>query len=230
MIVAIHQPNYLPWLGYFDKMYKSDVFVLLDDVQFPTGKQHYGHRNKIRGNMGEKWLTLPVSNRSAGLKFNEVQISDNGWHAEHLRLITEFYRKTRYFDAYYPILSQDFAECKVLSDITIKYIGIIKSLLKLKTKIVLSSKLNITGTGAERILNILKHFHADTYVSGTGPGSMRYIDEEEFVRNNIRLVWQNYISPEYKQRFNPFIPNLSIIDALFNLSAPVIKEQLISRI
>ena len=75
MIVSIHQPNYLPWIGFFDKINRSDVFVIFDDVQFPRGKKHFGHRNKIKTNVGDKWLTVPIKNKSDLVPFNKTIIN-----------------------------------------------------------------------------------------------------------------------------------------------------------
>jgi len=102
MIVSIHQPNYLPWLGFFDKIKQSDLFVIFDDVQFPRGKKHFGHRNKIKTNTGSKWLTVPIKNKSDMVSFNNTIINyELDWNKKHLNLIKSFYQQAPYFEEYY---------------------------------------------------------------------------------------------------------------------------------
>ena len=105
MKVSIHQPNYLPWLGFFNKISQSDVYVVFDDVQYPMGKDFH-NRNQIKTNNGKTWLTIPVIGKSERRKFNEIQIKDNGWNEKHLNNIKNFYGKTKYFNDYYPDLEK----------------------------------------------------------------------------------------------------------------------------
>ena len=102
MIISIHQPNYLPWMGFFDKIARSDIFVIFDNVQFPRGKKHFGHRNLIKTDGEPKWLTVPLNGKSELKNFNEIEINHNGWNDNHLNLIKNFYRKSKYFNVYYP--------------------------------------------------------------------------------------------------------------------------------
>lgn len=218
MIVSIHQPNYLPWLGFFDKISKSDTFVIFDDVQFPRGKNHFGHRNLIKTNAGSKWLTIPLVGKSEFKNFNEIEINYNGWNNEHVRLIDVFYNKTKYFNNYYPdiknIIEQSYNN---LSELNITLINYFLKCLDIKTNIVLSSNICPSDmSGSDKILYILDQLKATKYISGTGPGSLRYINEDDFKTRNIELVWQHYNHPVYKQQYGDFIPYVSIIDLLFN--------------
>lgn len=220
--VSIHQPNYLPWLGYFDKICKSDVFVVFDDVQFPRGKQHFGHRNLIKSPNGEsKWLTVTLKDKNSLKNFNEVELSTEvDWKNSHLNLIKSFYRKTRYFDKYFSllesILTKDFPS---LSHLNVAIIKEFLNVMDIHTQIVFSSDICKGNglSGNEKILFILKSLEADRYVSGTGEGSMRYINESEFKNNNIELVWQHYEHPVYDQIFpeKGFLKNLCFLDLLF---------------
>ena len=90
MNVSIHQPNYLPWLGFFNKVAQSDIYVVFDDVQYPMGKDFH-NRNQIKTNNGKTWLTIPVVGKSERRKFNEIQIKDNGWNEKHLNNINTTY-------------------------------------------------------------------------------------------------------------------------------------------
>lgn len=218
--VGIHQPNYLPWLGFFDKLAKSDVFVIFDNVQFPRGKQHFGHRNMIKSPNGEgKWLTVPLVGKSEMKNFNEIPINYNGWNLDHLNLIKSYYGKSRKFDNlfYSELESVLKVEYKSLSQLNTSIIRLIMKWLDIRTELVFCSELcgdNVTG--GERIMHLLKTLGATHYISGTGPGSMRYINEVEFLENNIQLVWQNYVHPKYPQQYGEFKENMSVIDLILN--------------
>lgn len=218
MTVSIHQPNYMPWLGYFDKMAKSDVFVVFDDVQFPRGKNHFGHRNQIRTNAGSKWLTVPLVGKSDFKKFNEIQVNYNGWNQEHIRLLECFYNKTPFFQHYYnDIKSLLEAYYDNLTELNMALIRYFAKCLQIDTKIVFSSQIEVPHTGgSEKIFNILSSLKASRYISGTGPGSMRYIDARAFVDRGIELIWQHYNHPTYRQQHSSFMPFMSVVDLLFN--------------
>jgi len=217
MIVSIHQPNYLPWLGYFDKIKKSDCFVIFDDVQFPRGKNHFGHRNYIKTNTDKKWLTVSVRDKSSLKPFNVIEISDN-WQDEHVRLIEAFYSRAPYFTQYFPKLKELICrEYCCLSDLNVELLKYFLEVLNIKTKLIKSSEICPPDiAGFDRILYILEKLNATKYISGTGPGSMRYIDEEVFNAKGIELIWQHYDHPTYSQQYGEFIPYMSIVDLLFN--------------
>ena len=220
MIASIHQPNYLPWLGYFNKIVRSDVFVIFDDVQFPIGKKgFFGNRNQIKTNSGQLWLTVPVLDRSKCKNFNEIKINYNGWNEKHVKNIENFYRKSPYFDLYYEdiknLLLQEYDN---FSELSTKLITYFMNVLDINTKIMHSSEIckDVDLTGMDKIFYILEQLKADTYISSDGPGSRRYIKEEDFNDKNIKLIWQNFEHPTYKQMHGDFISHLSIIDLLFN--------------
>ena len=219
MFVSIHQPNYLPWLGFFDKIKSSDKFVIFDNVQFPRGKKHFGHRNKIKTNNGDIWLTVPLIGKSELKDFNTISINyENEWIQKHLNLIKNFYKKSPYFSKYYENLESILAKkYDSLHELNTSLILFFLKELKIETEILYASEICPSEIkGADRINFILKELKATNYISGTGPGSLRYIDEQEFKNNNINLIWQNYKHPVYKQQYKNFIPYMSIIDLLFN--------------
>jgi hypothetical protein len=220
MIVSMHQPNYLPWIGFFDKIKQSDVFVLLDDVQFPRGKKgFFGHRNKIKTNAGEKWLSVPIKNKSDLVPFNKTIINyETDWRQQHCNLIKEFYKKSKYFLDYYEKISNIIMKKhNSLTDLSVELIVYFMGELKINTELKYASDLvdnNISG--GERIIKILEELGATHYLTGSGPGSMRYINEDEFNSKGINLSWQLYEHPKYEQLYGDFIPYLSVIDLLFN--------------
>ena len=220
MTVSIHQPNYLPWIGYFNKIVRSDTFVIFDDVQFPVGKKgFFGNRNKIKTNNGELWLTVPVLDRSSRKNFNEIKINNNGWSGKHISNIENFYKKSPYFNLYFNdlknILSVDYDNFSSLSITLIKYFI---DKLDLSTNIVLSSDIckDSKLQGLEKIFFILDNLKAQKYLSSDGPGSIRYINENDFKLKNIELIWQKFNHPTYNQLHGDFKSYLSIIDLLFN--------------
>jgi hypothetical protein len=217
---AIHQPNFLPWLGYFHKISMVDKFVFFDDVQFPRGKT-YGNRVKIRTNNGEAWITVPVLSKGDMQNFNEILINNTfPWQRKILKTIELSYKKAGSFAKYYEGFSKVFLkEYEKLTDLNIALIRYFSEALGLKVSFYLSSEIETQpGDNAEdKILGILKHLGADVYVSGSGAGSRRYIDESRFESEKIGIVWQKFNSPVYPQLWGgDFLPDLSIIDLLFN--------------
>jgi len=216
MIVSIHQPNYIPWVGFFNKILSSDIYVVFDDVQFPRGKD-YANRNQIKTNNGKKWLTIPVNGKSQLKPWNQIEINDNGWIDRHLVLLESFYKKSEYFTTYYPELKNIYLKGhSKLIDLNLDIIKYILKKLDSKTRIVMSSDIKTNKQGMDKIFHILKELNATTYISGNGEGSKRYIDEKAFEKNDIELIWQNYTQIKYKQQHGEFISYMTILDLLFN--------------
>ena len=216
MIVSIHQPNYIPWIGFFNKILSSDIYVVFDDVQFPRGKD-YANRNQIKTNNGKMWLTASVLGKKDLKPWNQIEINNNGWKEKHLTNIESFYKKTPYFKSYFLFLKRIYeTDHKLLLDLNLDLIIFFLGCLDKIPNIILSSDIKTELTGLDKILYILKDQKATKYISGDGEGSRRYIDEQLFKDNNIELIWQNYKHPTYKQLYGEFIPYLSILDLLFN--------------
>jgi hypothetical protein len=205
-------------MGFFDKISRSDVFVIFDNVQFPRGKQHFGHRNLIKTDREPKWLTVPLNGKSELKSFNEIEINYNGWSDNHLNLIKNFYRKSKYFNVYYGDLESILkVNYKTLSELNSALIKYFLNVMDIKTQVVFCSEICPNEvSGGDRIIYLLKKLNATKYISGTGPGSMRYINEQEFKDNNIELVWQHYTHPKYTQLYGDFKPYMCILDLLFN--------------
>jgi len=218
MIVAIHQPNYLPWLGYFHKMAGSDVFVLLDDVQLVRGKS-FTTRNRVKTANGVQWLTVPVKEKGELKLIKDTQVVQDGkWQRKHWNAIQLSYKKAPYFDRYERQLAQIYNGCRWenLCELNVTLTELVKNLLAISTKLILSSEMNVAGTGEEKVLSILKALKADKYITGEGDGSKRYVTEEAFEGNDIELIYQKFEHPVYHQLWGDFVPNLSIIDLLLN--------------
>lgn len=215
-IVAIHQPNFLPWLGYFYKIYLSDYFVLLDDVQY--SKNNFINRNKIKTPNGEQWVTIPVMHSgNFGQLIKDVKIDNPTKNLNKIiKTIEMNYAKSKYYNIYKNEFIQIFEGSRdSLYELNKKLIYWCLQQLEIKTKVITSSSINnVQGESTERLVSICRELNATTYLSGFG-GS-KYQDITVFRENNINIQVYNFHHPQYTQLWNAFIPNLSIIDLLFN--------------
>ena len=214
MIASIHQPAYIPWLGYFDKLSKSDIHIFFDDAEY--SKNNLFNRNKIKTPQGAIWLTVPIKYKS-GLPINKTKIDNSSvWQEEHWKTLNANYARAPHFKKYSDIFfkkiySQDW---EFLSDLTIEMNKIIADLLEIKVKFMKSSDLNVEGKRNEKLINLCKKAEADVYLSGQG--ARVYMDENLFLLNNIKVIYQEFQHPAYEQLWGDFIPNLSAFDFLFN--------------
>jgi hypothetical protein len=215
MIIAIHQPQFLPWLGYFHKMSVSDGFCLLDTVQYK--KNEWQNRNRIRTATGWQWLTVPVSFRFPEM-INEVRINNSvNWKRKHIQALSTNYRKATFFSEIMPFLEEAYSkEWHSLSELNISVIIEMRNYLGLGDKeITVASQMgNLSEEPTERLIDICKLMGADTYLSG--PDGPNYMDMDAFARNGIQVVVQEFHHPLYRQCFDGFESHMSIIDLLFN--------------
>lgn len=216
MKIGILQPGYLPWLGFFEQVHRSDVFVIYDDVQYD--KHGWRNRNRIKTANGIQWLTVPVH---VSLKepclIKDVEIDNRqSWRKKHLLSIRQNYMKAPWYKDYIGIFEEAYSrEWKYLVDIDMYFIeGLVESLGIRGKKIIRSSSLDLEGDRIERLIKICKTFSADTFYEGTA--GRDYIDELVFTRQGIAVLFQDYVHPVYKQLYGEFIPYLSVIDLLFN--------------
>lgn len=232
MIISIHQPNYIPWIGYFHKIAHSDVFVVFDDIQFPRGKD-FIFRNKIKTENGAKWLSIPIKNRSEFVSIKNAEINnDIEWNKKHINSIYSNYHKTEFFENYFKKIESIIdKKWKLLIDLNLEINKTILDLLKINTKIVRSSDLNIKESGTMKVLKIIQKFNGDTYLTGWGPGSRRYIvgNEMRFSESGVDIKLQKITIPQYNQYFDDFVPNLSILDMLFNVEIEKIRKNINSQ-
>lgn len=216
MIASIHQPNFLPWLGFFNKILRSDVYIVFDDVQFPRGKD-YAFRNKIKQPSGETWITLPVSNKSNLVPWHDAIISDTDWKIKHIQQIDNAYHKTPYYTDIMPLITScyDFQTSSVL-EFNLNFISTVLTYFDWHGTVIRSSTLELNTSGLDKIIDILQYVTATEYITGEGAGSARYINADVFENINIKLTYQNFKHPIYTQQHGNFIENMSIIDLLFN--------------
>ena len=215
MIVAIHQPQFLPWLGYFHKMMTVDAFCLLDDVQFK--KNEWQNRNRIKTAQGWQWLTLPVKYRFPE-KINDVSINDAvNWQRKHLESLKHNYRKAPFYNDYIGILENAYQTVwENISDLNCHLIEKLRQALGIQNRpIARSSQLGgLSEDPTQRLVDICRAMGGDTYLSGAdGP---KYMDMEKFKTNGIKVIVQDFQHPIYPQCFDGFQSHMAIIDLLFN--------------
>lgn len=230
MIVSIHQPNFLPWLGYFYKLTQCDVFVLLDNVQYT--KNSFINRNRIKTPRGADWLTVPVIIKGRfGQLIRDVEINSSvDWRKKHLGTLEANYRKAKYFEPIFQGLETIYSvnDWINLCELNIMLLEWALSILGLKKNLVRASDLNLEGESTQLLIDIIKELGGDTYLSGFGGAN--YQEEELFEKAGITLTYYDFKHPVYPQLWNDFIPNLSIIDLLFNCGSESLDVLLGSKV
>jgi hypothetical protein len=213
--VAVLQPGYLPWLGFFDQLARSDVFVIYDDVQFD--KHGWRNRNRVKSPAGPHWLTVPVLHSGKNSPANHtVEIDQTQpWARKHLGSIRQFYGSAPFLSLYFPELEELLhRQWLRLIDLNLALLGLLCRWLDLRPTIVRSSLLGLSGGQSERLLNHCLHFGATRYLSGSA--ARDYIDTALFGRHGIEIVWQDYAHPVYPQLHGAFVSHLSTLDLLLN--------------
>ena len=213
MKVAIHQPDYIPYLGLFYKMWQVEKFVYLDDCQFSNVNWH--HWNRIKTPQGECRLKIPVEQHLGDL-INHVRTKDElGWKDKHLKTLEMNYGKTKYFDEFF----KDFKELLAptynsIAEMNIAINTFFARKFGFNVEFSKSSDMNITTFREERVLDICNKLGATTYISGNG--ARAYEEEEHFTARGLKLVYTDYEAIDYPQAWGEFVPNLSVVDFICN--------------
>ncbi len=236
-ILIAHQPAYLPWLGYFHKIALSDIFVILDSVQFE--KNSFTNRNKIKTAQKPVWLTVPVLLKNHFKKtIKEIEIDNSqDWPKKHWKSIYLNYKKAPYFNKYSDFF-EDFYKKKwdYLTNLNEYLLKWFLKELGIKVKYYKASELNLEGYKSDLVLNMSKKLGADLYIFGTL--GKDYVEKEKFARQGIEIYFQDYGYPLYPQLYGKFLPYMSIIDLLFNcgnkslevlMKGNITKEDLIKK-
>ena len=215
MILSGHQPEYLPYIGFFNKIILCDLFVLVDHVQFV--KKDYQNRNRIRTPQGPAWLTIPV--KTSGKyhqKINEVEISNSkDFRKKHRNAIYYNYKKSPYFDLLMPFFDNLYSsDINKLVDINEKIIFFILDILNINTPIVRTSDLIPDGNKTQMLVNMCKQYKCNTYLSGEG--ALDYVNESVFNEEDLKSRYRMHKTIEYSQMGEGFSPSLSVIDLIFN--------------
>lgn len=226
--MAMHQPNYAPWLGYFHKLASCDWFVHLDTVQLPRG-QSFAARNRIKTPSGVAWLTIPVSRphgRDGRVLYSEVGFADAGWKDKHLKTVEMSYRRAPFFDEVFALYGAGLTAGTSLVEVNLALIESFAEYIGITSKRVrLSQLLTDFGQRNELIADICGALEATAYLSGTG-GGREYADAELLAERGVELRFDEFEPPQYPQLWGAFEPGLSILDALFNCGATGCRELL----
>jgi hypothetical protein len=211
--LSVLQPGYLPWLGFFEQMRTADVFVLYDDVQFD--KHGWRNRNRIKCARGLQWLTVPVRQHGKP-RIADVEIdSTKNWARKHIGSIRQCYADAPHLEPYTTELEELLNQpWRLLAALDEAVIGLLAGWLKVKTPMVLSSSLPVTGDRNERLVALCRHFDASRYRSGEA--ARAYLDVELLDREGIEVEWQNLDHPVYPQLHGEFVSHLSALDLILN--------------
>jgi hypothetical protein len=217
-IAAIHQPNYIPWLGYFYKIAHSDKFVFLDIVAYSCGS--FVNRNSIKTPNGPAWLTIPVLKSGRfGQLIGEVETSNiQQWAGRHLATLESNYGRAPYFKETLALLEPHYRAAtdnrKSLSDFNIEVICSIATYLGVNTQFIRASELNVSGSKTDLLLDICRVVGATTYLAGTG--GKCYQEDGKFEHAGITPLFSSFSQQNYPQLFGEFVGNLSVVDVLMN--------------
>ena len=216
MIATIHQPEHLPWLGFFHKMHEAETFIALDNVQY---RRHYfQNRNRIRTREGEAWITVPVRfslNGKTLIRDVFIDPTNKNWNKKNLDTLRLHYAKAPHFDAYWESFAETYSQPhERLADFNLALIRLLMAGLGIHRPLRLASELGVSGGKSELLLGLCKAVGATQYHSGVS--GRDYLDTQAFATAGIRITYQEFHHPIYTQLHAPFLPCMSALDLLFN--------------
>jgi WbqC-like protein len=233
MLVAIHQPHYVPWLGYLDRMMKADLFIILDHVQFE--RRNYQNRTMMRLEGEERWLTVPVVQVSQkeliiDKRVDNTETGTRAWGPTHFKTLKYAYRKAPYFEMYEKRLSDILhASWDKLVDLDLAMLDFLREGFQITTALKRSSEMRAEGAKSELLMNLCVEIGPGTTFLGGIGGSRKYLDVEAFRQAGVGVQWQEFKHPVYQQCGEaPFTPGLMSLDFLFNCG-PEAAEKLWER-
>ncbi|MEW6165106.1 MAG: WbqC family protein [Pseudomonadota bacterium] len=221
--VVIHQPDFMPYLGFFHRFLHADMYIALDHVQFVHSNRGWTHRDKIKTPQGAKWLTVSVKKAPRNTAINRIELADTGWRQDNLSLLEQNYRKTPGYQEVMPEIECLYAQpFQRLSDFNMSSVELLMDLLDARIPWIWSSSLDPQGAKNELLVDLLLKAGATHYLSGNG--ARDYFQPEPFARAGIEVVWQDFTHPVYTQQFDGFLPYLSSLDLLFNQGIMASRE------
>jgi len=212
--IVVHQPDFMPYLGFFQRFLQADLYVILDHVQFNT--RGWTHRDKIKSRTGESWLSLSVKKSARESAISSIELSDgDAWRIANINKIRENYRKAPFFDAVFPKLVEMYqSPPRSMADFNLSLIKLFCNWLGISIGWKRSSEMLPLGAGSEMIAGLVAQAGGTRYLSGVG--ARDYHRQAPFDRAGIDVIWQDFKHPVYPQQFNDFVPYLSTVDVLFN--------------
>lgn len=221
MRITIHQPQFLPWLGYLDKIDRADLFIVLDTVQFK--KNEWQNRNRIRTADGWQWLTVPVLHHF-GQRVQDVRINPTaGWREQHLRALEMHYARAPFRDRYLPELRAIYAQpWTKLSDLNLAVIRWLLQAYGITTPVRCAAGIVAREEPTDRLIDLCLAVGATQYLAG--PGAEGYMDKPRFEASGVELEIQEFHHPAYRQVYEPFEPNLSAIDLLLCAGSDALNQ------
>ncbi len=213
--ICIHQPDFVPYLGFFDRLLRTDHFILLDNVQFI--RRGWQHRDQIKTCAGKPtWLTLSLQKGDYHQKISDVHLSDGQeWKKDNLALLKQSYAKSRYFDLIYPEVEAIYgAGHRRLIDFNMAFLNMALRLFRIEVHISFASSYPVTSSSSQRLLDLVLAVQGDNYHTGTG--SSDYLEEALFAEAGVTVSWQSFKHPTYPQLHGGFQPMLSCLDLFFN--------------
>ena len=222
--IVIHQPDFIPYIGFFERLYHCDLFIVLDHVQLLVKGWH--NRDKIKGPNGGHWLTVPIQRSVKNQAINGALIDHSQhWQDKHLKTINHFYNKAPYFKELFPALEEIYTERHDrLMDFNMKFLDFFCYFFGIATKRILSSQLGVQSKKSQLILDLVQHCKGTSYLSGEG--AKDYLDTQIFEQAKIKIIWQDFKHPTYPQLHGKFIPYLSSLDFAMNCG-PNLREYLL---
>ena len=222
-IIAIHQPNFFPWLGFFDKIIRSDVFILLDHVQYPKKGGTWTNRVKLCVAGEAKWITAPIIRHYHGVKaINQMSFQPGkGWREKILKTIICNYKKAPFYSETIELIeSLILNKENNISIYNQNAIFAISEKLGIdKNKFCLSSKVHSSGSSNELLISLIKGMKGTSYLCGGGAD--KYQENWKFQKNNIEVIFQNFQHPQYRKNS----PNgLSVLDSIFYIGFSGVRE------
>lgn len=212
-ILSCLQPTYLPWIPFFERIILSDIFIILDDVEFSKNSNH--NRNFIKNNSEKLLLTVPVKYKNRIL-IKDIEIDNKkNWKHKHWQSIKQIYGKLPFFNSFSEKLEKIYSrDWTYLSSLNIEIIKFFVDYFDIKTNLFLSSNINVKGTSNQKLINLCKYFDASSFV--VKENTEHYHPKNIFLDNGIKFKYLTYNKFNYKQQGNNFIPDLSVLDYASN--------------
>lgn len=211
--VVIHQPDFMPYLGFFDRLLKADIYVIFDNVQYT--RRAWMNRDRIKMKKGEGWLTVSTQKAPQDTPINRILLAEGSWREDNLNLLRTNYRNSPFFHEIMPSIEElyKFPGTRMM-DFNLASIQMLMQFFDIQIETVLASSLEPQGKNNTMIIDIMKKLGYSRYLSGVG--ARNYFVPELYEQAGIEVIWQDFKHPVYPQQYDGFIPYLSSIDLLFN--------------